>query len=62
MLDMRNMRLQSLLKSGEVLDGEFPRKKLKLVQAWAELHQDELMNNWEMACDGQPTSKIKPLT
>lgn len=41
--------------------GELPRKQLRLVQAWIELHQDELMADWELAAGGELPYKIKPL-
>jgi hypothetical protein len=31
------------------------------VLAWAEIHKDELMQNWELAKDGLPLNKIAPL-
>jgi len=32
-----------------VIKGAFPSKQLKLILAWCVLHQDELMQNWELA-------------
>src|SRR5258708_4916853 len=32
-----------------VLEGELPRRALDLVLDWAELHQDELRENWRLA-------------
>ena len=49
------------LSDGEVLAGELPRKQLRLVQAWIELHRDELMANWELARSGELPYKIAPL-
>lgn len=46
---------------GEVLSGELPRKQLRLVQAWIELHRDELIANWELAVSGENPYKIDPL-
>ncbi|AZB72977.1 DUF4160 domain-containing protein [Synechococcus elongatus] len=46
---------------GEVLAGELPRKQLRIVQAWIELHTDELRVNWELAMNGQLPYKIDPL-
>jgi len=34
---------------------------MKLVQAWIEIHQDELMADWELASQGEPIFKIDPL-
>lgn len=33
-----------------------------LVLAWAELHKDELMQDWELAREHQPLYKIAPLS
>lgn len=49
------------LAEGEVLAGELPRKQLRLVQAWIELHRDELMADWALAIAGQSLYKIDPL-
>lgn len=49
------------IPSGEVLEGELKPGKLKLVQAWIEIHQDELMADWELASQGQAVFKIEPL-
>ncbi len=46
---------------GELTDGEMPKKQLKLISAWAELHRDELLANWELAMNEQPLYKIDPL-
>lgn len=34
---------------------------MKLVQAWLEIHRDELMADWQLAVEGQPVFKIEPL-
>ena len=49
------------IESGEVLDGALPVGKLRLVQAWIEIHRDELLADWKLACEGQPLFKIEPL-
>lgn len=46
---------------GEVLEGEIPNKKHKLVVAWIEIHKDELTANWELAHNDEPLFKIEPL-
>lgn len=46
---------------GEILAGELPRKQLRLVQAWIELHRDELLADWELAMHGEIPYKIAPL-
>lgn len=47
--------------SGELLDGELPSAKLRMVQAWIEIHREDLMADWEMAIAGEPPLKIPPL-
>ncbi|OIN96947.1 MAG: hypothetical protein COS37_07780 [Anaerolineae bacterium CG03_land_8_20_14_0_80_58_20] len=49
------------IPDGEVLEGEMKSKKLRLVQAWIEIHQDELMADWELASQGETVFKIDPL-
>jgi hypothetical protein len=49
------------IPEGDVLEGNFPKSKMKLLQAWIELHQDELVANWELAVSGQQPYKIEPL-
>ncbi|MEX8499236.1 DUF4160 domain-containing protein [Leptothrix ochracea] len=49
------------IAEGELLAGELPRKQLRLVQAWIELHRDELMADWELAAAGELPYKINPL-
>jgi hypothetical protein len=49
------------IEDGEVLKGDLPKKKMKLVQAWIEIHQDDLMADWKLAIEGQQLFKIDPL-
>ena len=49
------------IDDGEVLQGELPRKKMKLVQAWIEIHKDDLKADWQLAIEGQELFKINPL-
>lgn len=45
----------------EVLEGSMPNKQLKMVLGWAAFHQDELMENWELAERKQELFAIEPL-
>lgn len=45
----------------ELMEGNLPKKQLRLVLAWAELHQDELLANWEIAMNSELPFKIEPL-
>lgn len=49
------------IPNGELLEGNIKNNKMKLVQAWIEIHKDELMANWELAISGQQVFKIDPL-
>lgn len=49
------------IPDGELLDGKIPNPKMKLLQAWIELHRDELVADWELAVSGQQPYKIDPL-
>ena len=49
------------IPDGEVLSGSIPNAKHKLLQAWIELHKDELMADWELAVSGEQPYKIDPL-
>lgn len=49
------------IPDGEVIEGSLRKAKLRLVQAWVELHRDELMADWTLAVSGQPIFKIDPL-
>lgn len=46
---------------GEVTDGEMPKRQQKFIAAWAEIHKEELIANWELAMSEQPLYKIEPL-
>lgn len=49
------------IANGEVLAGELPSGKARLVQAWIEIHRDELQADWQLAISGQEVFKIEPL-
>jgi hypothetical protein len=44
-----------------VIAGSLPSSKLKLVQAWVEIHREDLMVDWKLAVAGEPVFKIDPL-
>jgi len=49
------------IPDGDVIEGSIRANKLKLVQAWVEIHQEDLMADWQLAANGQPIFKIEPL-
>ncbi len=48
------------IESG-VVEGRFPRRALRAVLEWQELHRDELLEDWRLAEAHQPLQKIAPL-
>lgn len=47
--------------SGELLNGKFPEKQLRMVQAWAAIHEEDLKTNWELLKNSGEAEKIDPL-
>lgn len=54
-------RASVAIEDGQVLAGSIPSKQLKLVQAWVEIHKDELFADWELAAAGEQPFRIAPL-
>lgn len=48
------------IKDG-IVRGEMPRRALRLVYEWLDLHRDELMENWERLSNSEAAKKIEPL-
>ena len=46
---------------GTVLEGGLPRAKMKLLEAWMEIHRDELEANWKLLSNGEQFFRIDPL-
>jgi len=49
------------INDGLVLAGALPSGKTRLVQAWIEIHREELLANWRLAVNGEEVFKIEPL-
>jgi len=49
-----------MLATGTIT-GTLPRRALKLVYEWLDLHQEELMDNWNRLQRGEEFKKIMPL-
>ena len=49
------------IPQGDILEGSLPPSKMKLLSAWVEIHQRELMEDWKRASKGSPIFKIEPL-
>jgi hypothetical protein len=44
-----------------LITGFIPQRQQRLVEAWAELHQEELSADWDLLKEGRKPSKIQPL-
>ena len=49
-----------IMRNG-VIRGEIPINVLKKVNEWVEIHEKELVQNWELAQNGKDINKIEPL-
>ncbi|HBF33338.1 TPA: hypothetical protein DDW35_02115 [Candidatus Sumerlaeota bacterium] len=49
------------MQTGEIREGSLPIRQRKLVEAWTELHQEELMADWKLVMSGEEPFKIQPL-
>jgi hypothetical protein len=45
----------------EIIAGSLPRRQQRFVEAWAELHQSELLADWETLQQGRVPRPIEPL-
>jgi len=44
-----------------LLAGDFPKDKMKLVIAWVEIHKEALLADWKLAVEGNTVFKIEAL-
>jgi hypothetical protein len=45
----------------DLIAGNFPNKQRRLVEAWGELHQTELQEDWRRLQEGRLPAPIDPL-
>jgi hypothetical protein len=45
----------------EMVEGNLPIKQIRLVTAWAELHKEELIADWNLSMNGEKPFNIDPL-
>ena len=46
---------------GDLLAGKMPPNKQKIIVAWIEIHNEDLLADWELAKKGKMPFKIKGL-
>jgi hypothetical protein len=49
------------IETAELIAGNLPKRQLRLVAAWAELHREELLEDWQLVDSGSEPKNIKPL-
>jgi hypothetical protein len=49
------------IPDGELLAGNLPPKKHKMVVAWIAIHEDELLADWDLAVTGAKPFQIRGL-
>ncbi|MCC6123652.1 MAG: DUF4160 domain-containing protein [Pirellulales bacterium] len=49
------------LRPIELLEGGRPRRQQRFVEAWAELHEDDLLADWELLQAGRKPLPIEQL-
>jgi len=49
------------IPDGELLAGNLPSQKQKLVIAWMEIHKDDLLADWDLAVNGKTPFPIRGL-
>ena len=53
--------MEAAFAIGEILAGELPSAKRRLVQAWIEIHREDLLADWKLAVEGREVFRIDPL-
>lgn len=49
------------IETGEMTVGDLDMRQKRLVQAWWEIHKDEIRANWDLIQNGEAHFKINPL-
>lgn len=50
-----------LIETGKISGGRLSKRAMRLVEEWRALHENELMENWNLARARHPLNKIEPL-
>ena len=44
-----------------IMNGKMPRRAIRLIYEWLDLHKEELLDNWQLMEKRKPLKKIEPL-
>lgn len=59
--EYNEFKVEIEIKTLKIVSGKLPARVLGLVIEWAELHQAELLDNWNTLQEKREYHKIKPL-
>lgn len=59
--EYQNYEASFAIEEGNVLAGYFLARQMKIIQAWIEIHKEDLLLDWELALNGKDPLKIEPL-
>jgi hypothetical protein len=57
----QNFRTTISVQNCEIIEGQIPSRQLRLIQAWIEIHREELLADWELCQNGEKPFQIEPL-
>jgi hypothetical protein len=57
----QNLTASINIANCEVIKGSLPAKQIRLVNAWIEIHREELIADWKLCQNGEKPFKIEPL-
>ena len=60
-VEYQGMNAVFTIPDGKLLEGDLPLKKIRQIQVWIDLHEEELMADWTLASNGEPLFHIDPL-
>lgn len=49
------------IENSNMIDGDLPKNKQKMIEVWIDIHKDELLADWQLAIEGAELFKIDPL-
>lgn len=49
------------IETGQMIQGNISQNRAALITAWAIIHKNELLKNWDTLADGSGAKKINPL-
>jgi hypothetical protein len=47
---------------GNLIEGDLPSKKRRMVEVWAELRYEQLLENWKLCQENRKPNKLQPLS